>query len=112
MTKKEQNEYREALKWESDIKAPKESQKAPKEIKYVLYKHTNSKGDVYIGSGESKRPYGLRDSVRSANWIEAFKGSEVFVEVLNTFNRKWDARIAERQLIQSIGLENLVNINN
>ena len=74
---------------------------------YVTYKHTNKSGDVYIGSGSNIRPY-IKANRKKGNWMKAFSdGFEI--EILKKFSNIDDARAYERQLINEIGLDNLVN---
>ncbi len=72
----------------------------------VVYTHTNSKGDMYIGSGGKYRPYNLK--VRSAKWFEFFK-NDCKINIIKECKTKEEARQLESKMIQSIGLKNLVN---
>lgn len=80
------------------------------QIKYrseqVVYTHTNSKGEVYIGSGGKYRPYNMK--IRSKAWFKAFK-NDCVVKVIRAFNNAEDARRLEKSMINCIGLENLIN---
>tara|TARA_R110001606_G_scaffold35259_2_gene102708 strand:+ start:327 stop:710 length:384 start_codon:yes stop_codon:yes gene_type:complete len=75
---------------------------------FTVYKHTNSKGDVYIGSGNNLRPYNFVN--RSKSWIEAFK-NDCTVSIVSEFKDRECARELEALMISEIGLKNLININ-
>ena len=94
------------------IKVYNKAYRASKKTHYVLYKHTNSEGQIYVGCGWNTRPFELRASRRSPDWNKAFLGASICIEILDTFNTKKEARNAERELIQAIGLDNLVNMIN
>tara|TARA_R110002049_G_scaffold1524_2_gene11736 strand:- start:53 stop:445 length:393 start_codon:yes stop_codon:yes gene_type:complete len=83
---------------------------ASKKTHYVIYKHTNSEGQMYIGSGWNTRPYKLHKTARSSQWNRAFKGVPLCIEIIDTFNNIEAARASESALIAKIGLNNLVNI--
>tara|TARA_R110002049_G_C9013405_1_gene550824 strand:- start:92 stop:619 length:528 start_codon:yes stop_codon:yes gene_type:complete len=91
-------------------KAYSDAHYASKNTHFVTYKHTNSKGDIYLGSGTNHRPYRLHNSVRSTDWIATYSDSIICIDVLDTFDTKQKARKAERDLISQIGLSNLVNV--
>jgi hypothetical protein len=75
---------------------------------FVVYKHINANGDVYIGCGNNLRPYGANLSNRSKYWFEAFtNGYEI--EILKEFSNRELALKYEKKLIEEIGLNNLVN---
>lgn len=76
---------------------------------YAVYKHTNSKGDVYIGCGSNLRPYDFNVSSRSKAWHEAFD-NDCQIHVLAEFKDRETARELESLMIEEIGLDNLVNI--
>ena len=82
-----------------------------KRTHFVAYKHTNSKGQIYLGAGTNLRPYLLNDSLRTPNWISTYSNDIICIDVLDTFDTKKEARKAERALIAKIGLSNLVNVN-
>jgi len=74
---------------------------------YVVYMHTNNKGDVYIGSGTNLRPTQVVNS-RGSKWIESFSNG-FDVSVLAEFKSKDEASQLETYIIKEIGLDNLVN---
>lgn len=75
---------------------------------FYVYTHTNTKGDLYIGSGHKYRPNQKSKARRSSNWWEAFKdGCEV--NIIAEFKDKTTARELERLIIEEVGLSNLVN---
>ena len=76
--------------------------------KFYVYTHTNSKGELYIGSGNKSRPIDFYHNTRSKNWIEAFK-EECTVKVIREFDNKEDALNLEFNMIRAIGLNNLIN---
>ena len=90
--------------------ARKKAYKASKLTHFVVYMHSNSSGNIYIGSGWNVRPYRIWDSLRTPNWIAAFKGAIVCIEILGKFDSKKEAHEAEKALIAKIGLDNLVNV--
>tara|TARA_R110001606_G_scaffold35259_1_gene102705 strand:- start:40 stop:450 length:411 start_codon:yes stop_codon:yes gene_type:complete len=76
--------------------------------KFYVYTHTNSKGDLYIGSGNKSRSIDFHSSTRSKYWIEAFK-EKCIVEIIREFNTKEEALSLEFNMIRAIGLNNLIN---
>jgi len=77
---------------------------------FVVYRHSNDSGDLYIGSGTNLRPYQMNQCNRNANWHKSFNKDTVKVEILHTYSTKTEAQAKESELIKSIGLSNLVNI--
>ena len=75
---------------------------------FYVYTHTNSKGDLYIGSGNKIRPNQLTECSRSKYWIKAFK-EDCTVKIIRKFNTKEDAKNLEYNMIRAIGLNNLIN---
>tara|TARA_R110002050_G_C8702115_1_gene494912 strand:+ start:46 stop:627 length:582 start_codon:yes stop_codon:yes gene_type:complete len=75
---------------------------------YVVYKHTSPEGAVYIGSGTNRRPYSWS---RSTEWHAAFNKDTVKVKILREYFTREDAYAYEAELIKSIGLSNLVNVD-
>ena len=75
---------------------------------FVVYMHSNNKGDVYIGEGTNLRPYSFSNRTNEA-WSKHFSRDTVKVEILYKFETKKEAQIKERELIAQIGLNNLVN---
>ena len=73
---------------------------------FVVYKHTNSKGQIYIGCGSNLRPYDFNN--RKGNWKDAFK-DDCQIHVVAEFKDKESARELEKLMIEYIGLDNLVN---
>ena len=73
---------------------------------FVVYKHTNSKGQIYIGCGSNLRPYDFRN--RLNHWKDAFK-DDCQIHVVAEFKDKETARELESLMIDTIGLDNLVN---
>jgi len=109
MTKEEKKIYNKIY-----YKANKEQRKARYKSSithYVAYKHTNDKGDVYIGSGSNLRPYEKGGNGRGKNWKEAFSDG-CTTTILKRFNTLKDARVYEQFFINRIGLDNLVNQKN
>ena len=104
--------YRQSEKGKAKKKAYMKAYRASKKTHYVLYKHTNSEGYIYVGCGSNLRPFELKASRRSLDWNKAFLGASICIELLDTFDTKKEAREAKRELIRAIGLDNLVNINN
>jgi len=82
--------------------------RAEKKTHFVVYKHTNSKGNVYIGCGTNLRPYEFYNRQRSKAWHESFD-NECEVTILTRYKDIESARELETHLIQTIGLDNLVN---
>ena len=76
---------------------------------YVVYKHTNSKGDVYIGCGTNLRPYEFSTNNRSKEWFNAFHNNDCKIHIISEFKDKKDAKEFEKSLITDIGLDNLIN---
>ena len=76
---------------------------------FVVYRHSNDLGDLYIGSGTNLRPRQMNQCNRNANWHKSFSKDTVKVEILHTYSTKAEALSKERELIESIGLNNLVN---
>jgi hypothetical protein len=74
---------------------------------YVVYIHTNNKGDVYVGSGTNLRPSQVSNS-RGSKWIESFSNG-FNTSVLAEFESKQEASQLETYIIKEIGLDNLVN---
>ena len=74
--------------------------------KYVVYKHTNSKGEIYIGSGNNHRPNYFRN--RPEAWVNAFK-DECEVTIIAEFTDRNEAFLAEEKILRDIGLDNLIN---
>tara|TARA_R110002153_G_C12951202_1_gene458686 strand:- start:80 stop:505 length:426 start_codon:yes stop_codon:yes gene_type:complete len=84
----------------------KESNKTYVNSIYYVYSHTNSKGDIYIGSGNRARPNNLRE--RESHWVDTFS-NECIVKILSEFKNREDAYIEEDRIIKQIGLHNLIN---
>lgn len=78
---------------------------------FVTYAHTNSKGDVYIGSGTNLRPYQFSSNGRSIAWHEAFS-SDCQITILAEFKDKEQAMELEAILIDEHNLDTLVNKRN
>lgn len=78
---------------------------------FVTYTHTNTKGDVYIGSGTNLRPYQFNSNSRSTAWHEAFS-SDCQITILAEFKDKEQARDLEAILIDEHNLDTLVNKRN
>jgi len=76
---------------------------------FVVYAHTNSKGDVYIGCGDNLRPYKFKGNNRSKDWHKAFD-NECEIKILGEFKNKKQALTKEKELINAFGLNNLVNV--
>ena len=75
---------------------------------FIVYKHTNDKGDVYIGSGNYKRPYDNSLLSRYETHFNAFNGSPN-IEIISRFKCKEIARAYESYLIAQMGIDNLIN---
>ena len=96
-------------KWIANNKEAKKLQ----EIRYnnsrfYVYTHSNSKGDLYIGSGNRRRPKQLSNDTRSKYWIEAFD-NDCKVKIIREFETKVEAKELESLIIDTIGIENLIN---
>lgn len=76
---------------------------------FYVYTHTNSKNQLYIGSGRGDRPYKKQNSSRSKYWIEAFK-DDCTVKIIREFKTREEARFLESNMIRAIGLDNLINV--
>lgn len=74
---------------------------------YVVYMHTNKKGDMYIGSGTNLRPSQVVNS-RGSKWIDSFS-SGFDISIIAEFESKEEASQLETYIIKEIGLDNLVN---
>ena len=74
---------------------------------YVVYMHTNKKGDIYIGSGTNLRPSQVVNS-RGSKWIDCFS-SGFDISIIAEFESKEEASQLETYFIKQIGLDNLVN---
>ena len=74
---------------------------------FVVYAHTNSKGNIYIGCGSNIRPYDFHNG-RSKEWRKAFD-NECEIKILGEFKYKKQALTKEKELINAFGLNNLVN---
>ena len=73
---------------------------------FVVYTHCAG-GDTYEGSGTNLRPN--QKQGRSQGWKQAFnEGFEV--EVLFKCETKEEAKIKEMEIINMIGVENLINV--
>lgn len=75
---------------------------------YYVYSHINHNDDLYIGSGNKRRPYYLN---RKGNWSKYFSKDTVKVAILKECETKGEARRIERNIIKAIGLDKLVNTN-
>ncbi len=75
---------------------------------FYVYKHTNSKGDIYIGSGNKSRPNDFYHNTRSKSWLDCFS-KECNVTIISEHKTKKESIIAESLEIDKIGLQNLVN---
>ena len=104
-------EYRAKYKAENKeaIKKSNAKYRASLRTHFVVYKHTNSKGDIYIGCGTNLRPHQFKGNDRSKEWHEAFN-DDCEITIISEFKDKESARELEKSLIQSIGLSNLVNV--
>ena len=98
-------------KWKSNNKEKyKESNakyNAGRRTHFVVYTHTNSNNQTYIGCGHNLRPYDF--SSRGESWKEAFK-DDYEVTILAKYKNRVDALELERHLIKEIGLDNLINV--
>ena len=79
-----------------------------KNSEFYVYKHYNSKGDLYIGSGQKCRCNDFREEQRTKQWLTAFK-EECNVEILRKTKTREEARELESLIIDTIGIENLIN---
>ena len=104
---KQQSEYRAENK--ESYKKYQAKRYAEKTTHFVVYKHTNYKGDVYIGCGDNLRPYCFSKSQRSKEWHEAFD-NDCEITIISEFKDRETARKLERSMIDEIGLSNLVNV--
>ena len=77
---------------------------------FFVYTHTNANGDVYVGSGNERRPEDFNNSRRSKAWVESFS-TDCTVKIIRECDNKQDALFLENNMINSIGLDNLVNKN-
>ena len=97
----------------SDIKAHRnawnKASRASKKTHYVVYKHTSPEGSIYIGEGSNLRATDFYK--RSDEYKAAFNKDTVKVEILHKFDTKKEAQIKEAELINEIGIENLINKN-
>ena len=75
---------------------------------FYVYKHTNSKGDVYIGSGNKSRPNDFYHNTRSKSWLDCFS-EECSVTIISEHKTKKESLIAESLEIDRAGLDNLIN---
>ena len=83
-----------------------------KKSEFHVYCHFNSKGAMYIGSGDKYRPYRFNHSERTQPWLNVFGNEEPMVKIIETFKTKEQAIQGEQDLINVIGLHNLVNQQN
>ena len=81
---------------------------ANKKTRFVVYTHTNSKGQIYIGSGNSLRPYHFYGNQRSREWHEAFD-NDCQVTILTKYKDKYSAKELESYLIKENRGDNLIN---
>ena len=73
---------------------------------YIVYKHFNDSGDIYIGVGNKYRPNNF--TRRSKAWFDTFPETPN-VEILGTFKHREIAELFESGLIGIYGLDNLIN---
>tara|TARA_R110002049_G_scaffold109688_1_gene258640 strand:+ start:589 stop:1161 length:573 start_codon:yes stop_codon:yes gene_type:complete len=106
-----QKEYQKAYRAKSENIAKNLSKniayRASKNTHYVVYKHTSSEGSIYIGEGWNVRATDFYN--RDEKWKAAFNKETVKVEILHKFDTKKEAESKEAELINEIGIENLVN---
>lgn len=73
---------------------------------FYVYSHINSKGDLYIGSGQKSRPY---SKTRSSLWLSHFE-NDLGVAIIKKCNTRKEALRTEDSIIRAIGLDKLVNV--
>tara|TARA_R110000764_G_scaffold232286_1_gene324531 strand:+ start:360 stop:689 length:330 start_codon:yes stop_codon:yes gene_type:complete len=75
---------------------------------YVVYTHTSKDGKLYVGMGNSKRPNSFAN--RREHHKAVFTKKDTTVRVLAKMETKQEARELEELIIETIGLQNLINI--
>ena len=76
--------------------------------RWVAYTHLCPTGLIYIGSGLITRAYDFK--VRSKNWCNHFsKTNPPQVRIIAECKTRLDARKLEQELLDVLGLENLIN---
>tara|TARA_R110002074_G_scaffold108381_4_gene233910 strand:- start:74 stop:442 length:369 start_codon:yes stop_codon:yes gene_type:complete len=80
-----------------------------KGIGFVVYSHTNNKGDVYIGEGRKRRAIDFTKVRRSKSWNSKFNRENTVVKILGYTDTKIQSKRLESKLITQIGINNLTN---
>ena len=75
---------------------------------YTVYTHTSKDGKLYVGMGNSKRPYSFAN--RKTHHKAVFTKKDTIIRVLAKMETKTEARELEELIIQTVGLQNLINI--
>ena len=101
-----------SAKWRANNKEAQKEYKAKtyaeKTTHYVTYTHTNTQGDVYIGSGTNLRPYQFNSKSRSVAWHDAFS-NDCEITIIAEFKDREDAFNLECKMIEETGINNLIN---
>ena len=107
INKAKQRAYDKAYYAKPEVRAKAKVRHASTTTHYVVYKHTSPEGSVYIGEGANLRATDFHN--REEKWKDAFNKETVKVEILHKFDTKKEAQIKEAELINKIGIENLIN---
>jgi hypothetical protein len=67
---------------------------------YYVYSHSIGRRVVYVGMGDSARPYETKN--RSARWRSVVAGSEISVRILGAFDSKREALELELAKIKEL----------
>ena len=77
---------------------------------FYVYSHINNNNDLYIGSGNKRRPYSFTN--RKKTWRSYFDKNTVKVAILKKCETREEARRLEDIIVRSVGLNKLVNYQN
>jgi len=75
---------------------------------YVVYTHTSKDGKLYVGMGNGKRPNSFANRLKHHKAV--FTKKDTTIRVLAKMETKQEARELEELIIETIGLQNLINI--
>jgi len=75
---------------------------------YTVYTHTSKDGKLYVGMGNGKRPYSFAN--RREHHKAVFTKKDTIIRVLAKMETKQEARELEELVIETLGLQNLINI--
>ena len=105
--KANQKAYNKAYNAKPENKSKAKALYDSKITHYIVYSHTSPEGLLYYGEGTNLRATDFHN--RNEEWNKAFNKETVKVDILYKFDTKKEAEIKEAELINKIGIENLIN---